>query len=151
MSQSLAKLYVHIVFHTKYNRKLIKEDIRPELYAYMGAIIKDNNSTPIIINGVEDHVHILCIMSKNIALAKLVENIKKYSSKWIKTKGKSYIDFSWQNGYGGFSVGYNTYQITENYIKNQENHHKKKSYKDEYLELLKLYDVVYDERYLWTD
>jgi REP element-mobilizing transposase RayT len=151
MSQSLSKLFVHIVFHTKYNKKLITNEIKPELYAYMGAIIKDNDSIPIIINGVEDHVHILCIMSKNISLAKLVEYVKKHSNRWIKTKGKSFEKFSWQNGYGGFSVNYNAYDTTKSYIQNQENHHKKATSKEEYIELLKLYDVDYNEDYLWTD
>jgi len=149
MSQSLSQLFVHIVFHTKYNQNLIKKDIKAELYAYMGSIIKSNESIPIIINGVEDHVHILCIMSKNIALSKLVEQIKKHSSRWIKTKGSFYRNFSWQNGYAGFSVSPGIHDITKKYIVNQEIHHKKYSFKDEYLELLNLYGVEYDENYLW--
>ncbi|MDD4149456.1 MAG: transposase [Bacteroidales bacterium] len=151
MSQSLSKLYVHIVFHTKHDKKLITNAIKPELYAYMGAIIKDNDSIPIITNGVDDHVHILCIMSKNIALAKLVENVKKHSSRWIKTKGKSFENFSWQGGYGGFSVSYNACNSTKYYIQNQETHHKKTSFKEEYNELLKLYNIDYDEDYLWSN
>jgi putative transposase len=151
MAQSLSKLFVHIVFHTKHNKKIIKDDIKAELYAYMASIIKDNDSIPIIINGVEDHVHILCVMSKNIALAKLVELIKKHSSRWIKTKAVHYLNFSWQNGYGGFSVSQSLHSTTKKYIENQVNHHKKVTFKEEYIELLKLYDIDYNDDYLWTD
>ena len=104
MSQSLSKLYVHAVFHIKYNSPKIRRQDKDELYAYMGAIIKDNQSVPIIINGVENHVHILFVLSKNIALAKIMEEIKRHSSRWIKTKGNYYSQFAWQGGYGGFSV-----------------------------------------------
>jgi len=151
MSQSLSKLYVHIVFHTKNNMIKIRKEDRKELYAYMGAIIKDNQSIPIIINGVEDHVHVLCVMSKNIALSKLVEEIKRHSSRWIKTLGSHYKKFAWQGGYGGFSVSPSLHDRTKEYIKNQESKHKKSSFKEEYIESLNEYGVVYDEKYLWTD
>lgn len=151
MAQSLSKLYVHIVFHTKSNRVKIRKEDRKELYAYMGAIIKDNNSIPIIINGVEDYVHVFCVMSKNIALSKLVEEIKRHSSRWIKTRGLYYRQFFWQGGYGGFSVSPSLHAKTREYIKNQESHHKKSSFKEEYLLFLKEYGVDYDENYLWTD
>lgn len=85
MAQSLSKLYVHIIFHTKNNQILIGKDIEEELYAYIGGVIKANQSIPIRINGIENHIHILAIMSKNIALAKFVEEIKRNSSRWIKT------------------------------------------------------------------
>ncbi len=151
MAQSLSKLFVHIVFHTKHSEKIIKKDVKPELYAYMASIIKDNESIPIIINGVEDHVHVLCVMSKNIALSKLVELIKKHSSRWIKTKGNHYRNFGWQNGYGGFSVSPSLHKVTKNYIANQVNHHKTRTFKDEYLELLKMHGIDFNEDYLWTD
>ena len=149
MSQSLSKLFVHIVFHIKYNSPVIKKEDREELYAYIGAIIKDNQSIPILINGVKDHVHILCIMSKNIALAKLVEQVKKHSSRWIKTKCKYYSSFAWQGGYGGFSVSPSLQNTIKNYIRNQDSHHRKKSFKEEYLLFLKNYNIDYNEKYLW--
>jgi REP element-mobilizing transposase RayT len=117
----------------------------------MGAIIKDNDSIPILINGVEDHVHLLCILSKNLGLAKLVEEIKRHSSRWIKTKGAYYSNFAWQGGYGGFSVSPALHDKTKAYIANQKEHHKKMSFKDEYLLFLKEYGIEYDERYLWLD
>lgn len=90
MSQSLSQMYVHIIFHTKYNQPLIRSEAEKELYAYIGGIIKENGSVPIKINGTEDHIHILATMSKNIALAKFVEEIKRNSSRWIITKGLEY-------------------------------------------------------------
>ena len=150
MAQSLAQLFVHIIFHTKNNQFKIPKADRPELFAYMGAIIKENESVPVIINGVEDHVHILCIMSKNITLAKLVEEIKRHSSRWIKTLDPMYKNFKWQGGYAGFAVSPSVVERTKRYIANQEEHHKKTSFKEEYLDFLHEYKVDYDERYLWT-
>jgi len=89
MPQSLSKLFVHIVFHIKNQKKPISKEVRPDLYAYMGTVIKDNDSIPIIINGTHDHVHALCVMSKTISVAKLTEEIKRHSSRWIKTQGQS--------------------------------------------------------------
>ena len=151
MAQSLSKLYVHIVFHTKNNSAIIQKQEKKELYAYMASIIKDNQSIPILINGVEDHVHILCVLSKNIALAKLTEEIKRHSSRWIKSKGNQYSNFEWQGGYGGFSVSPSLHEKTKKYIENQEDHHKKLSFKEEYLLFLKEYKIDYDEDYLWKD
>lgn len=151
MSQSLSQLYVHIIFHVKNNTIKIGETDSDELYAYIGAIIKDNNSIPIIINGTEDHIHILCIMSKNIALAKLVEEIKRHSSRWIKGKGNRYEHFSWQGGYAGFSVSQSVHDKTKQYIKTQKEHHQKLSFNEELIAFLNEYGVNYDERYLWTD
>ena len=122
-----------------------------ELYAYIGSIIKDNGSIPILINGMEDHVHILCIMSKNIALAKLVEEIKRHSSRWIKTKGDHYVKFAWQGGYGGFSVSSSVVERTKAYIANQEQHHQKLTFKQEYSKFLDEYSIEYNEEYLWRD
>ncbi len=152
MAQSLSKLYVHIIYHIKNNSQvIIRKQEKEKLYAYMGSIIKDNESIPIKINGVEDHVHILCVMSKNIALAKLVEEIKRHSSRWIKTIDPYYTQFAWQGGYGGFSVSPSLHDKTKRYIENQEEHHKKMSFKEEYLLFLKEYGIEYDEKYLWMD
>ncbi len=130
---------------------MIRNQEKQELYAYMGSIIKDNESIPIIINGVQDHVHILCVMSKNIALSKLVEEMKRHSSRWIKTKDTYYASFSWQTGYGGFSVSPSLQNKTRRYIENQENHHEKMTFHEEYVLFLKEYGINYDESYLWSD
>ena len=151
MAQSLSKLIIHIIFHVKNNSSFIRKQEKQELYAYMASIIKDNESTPILINGVENHVHILCIMSKNICLAKLVEEIKRHSSRWIKTKDIYYSKFKWQGGYGGFSVSSTLLEKTKSYIENQEQHHKDKTFQEEYLLFLKEYDIDYNDKYLWND
>jgi putative transposase len=151
MSQSLSKIYVQIVFHIKIGSPTIRGEDKKELFAYIGSIIKDNSSIPIIINGVENHLHILCIMSKNIALAKLTEEIKRHSSRWIKTLGVYYNQFAWQGGYGGFSVSYSAHDTVKRYIENQEEHHKKISFREELIAMLKEYRIEYNEDYLWED
>jgi len=151
MAQSLSKLYVHIIFHIKNTAPSIKADSREKLYAYMGSLIKDNESIPIIINGTQDHVHILCVMSKNISLAKLIEEIKRHSSRWIKTQDQYYKNFAWQGGYAGFSVSSSMHEKTVSYIRKQESHHKTMTFKDELKLFLKEYDLDYDENYLWSD
>ncbi len=151
MAQSLTKLYVHVIYHIKYNSPKIQEQDEKELYAYTGSIIKDNDSIPILINGTDDHIHALFILSKNMALAKVVEEMKRHSSRWIKTKGINYSNFHWQRGYAGFSVSPSVLDKTLKYIENQKEHHKKMSFKEEYLLFLKEYGIDYDEKYLWTE
>jgi REP element-mobilizing transposase RayT len=151
MAQSLSKLYIHLIFHIKISSVLIKDVHKKELYAYMGAIIKDNDSIPILINGTNDHIHILCVLSKNISMAKLVEEIKRHSSRWIKTVDNYYSKFAWQGGYAGFSVSQSIHDKTKKYISQQEEHHKKVSFKEELLAFLNEYGVDYNEEYLWRD
>ena len=130
MSQSLSKLYIHIIFRTKKGEFKLTRTVQEELYAYIDTILKAKESTAIIINGSDDHIHILCILSKNIALSKLIEEIKKNSSKWLKTKGSTLGNFKWQNGYGAFSVSQSQVENVKKYINNQEKHHKKRSFQD---------------------
>ena len=151
MAQSLSKLYVHIVFHIKNPIAMIRQEDIKDLCAYIGAIIKENDSIPITINGTANHMHIFCVMSKNIALAKFTEEIKRHSSRWIKTLNPGYNQFSWQGGYSGFSVSPLLHDKTKKYIENQEEHHKTISFKDELLAFLKEYNLDYDDRYLFND
>ncbi len=151
MAQSLSKIYAHIIFHIKSNSCAIRIQEKECLYAYIGKTIKANDSIPITINGTKDHVHILCVISKNIALAKLVEEIKRHSSRWIKTKDKYYSSFAWQGGYGGFSISPSLHEKTRIYIENQERHHKKMTFKEEYLLFLREYQIEYKEEYLFVD
>jgi len=148
MSQSYVKFFAHIVFHTKYSQDLIREDLEDELYSYIGGTLKSYNSLPVRIGGTPDHVHVLCTLPKTMSLADLTEEIKKSSSKWIKTKGLSYSNFYWQSGYGGFSVGWSQVETVKNYISNQKAHHKKVTFLEEYKELLDENGVEYDDRYL---
>ncbi len=150
MAQSLSRLYVHIIFHTKLSENTIGQNIENELYSYIGKIIQENDSHPIKINGTENHIHILAIMSKNISLAKLVEEIKRNSSRWIKGKGKEYENFSWQKGYVGYSVSHSVLNKIKKYIDNQKEHHKKVSFQEEYISFLNAYGVDFDDKYIWT-
>jgi len=151
MSQSLSQLYIHLVFHIKSTSVSIRKEDETKIYSYIGSIIKDNGSIPILINGTEDHIHILCVMSKNISLAYLTEEIKRHSSRWIKTLDPYYKKFNWQGGYAGFSVSQSLHDKTKFYIENQEQHHKKMTFKEELIAFLKKYGIEYDERYLFTD
>ena len=149
MGQSLSKNYIHLVFSTKSHTKFIDKNIGNELYRYISTILKTCDSPAITIGGTKDHVHILCVQSKNISTAKLLEEIKKSSSKWIKTKGVNYRHFQWQGGYAAFSVGQSYVNSIRKYIENQELHHKKISFRNELIKLLNENYFVYDERYLW--
>lgn len=149
MPQSLVKNYIHITFSTKGRKHLIKNEIQKELFTYLGGICKNLECFPIIVGGHTDHVHVLCLLSRKIALMKLIEEVKSHSSKWIKTKGDEFNNFYWQNGYGGFSVNPTEIDVVTEYIRNQKVHHKKNTFKKEYLVFLKKYKVDYDERYVW--
>jgi len=98
-----------------------------------------------------DHIHILCVLSKNISLAKFVQEVKGISSHWIKNLASHYNSFEWQKGYAGFSVSPSVHDKTVEYIRNQQSHHTKLSFKEEYMMFLKEYGIQYDERYLWND
>ncbi|MFB9121471.1 IS200/IS605 family transposase [Bergeyella porcorum] len=149
MGHSLVKLYVHIVFSTKHRNPMITDDIKDELFRYLGGICKELECPPLMVGGYRDHIHILCQLSKKITLISLVEKVKANSSKWIKTKGEQFNKFYWQNGYGAFSVNPTEVEIVRKYIANQEEHHQKKSFQGEYLAFLKKYNVEFDEKYLW--
>lgn len=149
MPQSLSKVYVHLSFSTKNRYPFIDGAIKERLWDYLGGICKSLECEPVQIGGHNDHVHILCLLSKKIAQVKLVEEVKKSSSKWIKTIDSKYDKFYWQDGYGIFSVNPSEVNVVIEYIKNQEEHHKKRTFQEEFLAFLKKYNVEYDERYLW--
>jgi putative transposase len=148
MSQSFVQIYVHIVFRTKHNLKLIREDIENELFSNLGGILKNYKSIPLQIGGTSDHIHILCTLPKTMTLADLAEEVKKSSSKWIKTKGVHYSNFYWQDGYGGFSVSNSGVDAVRRYILDQKKHHVKVSLMEEYKNLLEAYDIPHEDRYL---
>jgi len=149
MPQSLSKVYVHITYSTKNRENLIDETIASFLYEYLGGICNRLECYPIQVGGYKNHVHILCLLSKKVTQIKLLEEVKKASSKWIKTKGKKYNNFYWQDGYGIFSVNPAEIGTVTEYIQNQAEHHKKRTFKDEFRAFLKKYNVEYDERYVW--
>jgi len=150
MAQSLSRVYVHITFSTKDRRPLIDDDVREELWAYIGGVCNALECKSIRTGGYNDHVHICCILSKKMTQVKLLEEIKKESSKWIKSKGERYRDFYWQDGYGIFSVNPSEIDKVVEYIEGQGEHHKQRTFQEELLAFLKKYKMEYDERYLWT-
>jgi len=149
VSQSLAKVYVHLVFSTKNQREIIDADIEKELHPYMAKLFRECDSPSIIINGASNHIHNLFLLSRKFTISQVVEKVKKTSSKWIKTKGKQYKSFYWQNGYGAFSISQSHVDVVKKYISDQKPHHTKTSFKDEYIKLLQKYGIEYDERYVW--
>ena len=149
VSQSLSSVLIHIIFSTKMRLPLIQPEIMPDLYSYMAGIAKEQDSFVHEIGGVEDHVHLLVSLPRTLPLSKLVEEIKKGSSKWIKTKGNLYSNFAWQNGYGAFSIGRSTFDSLRKYIQNQKKHHQKVSFQDEYRSILNKYAIEFNEKYVW--
>lgn len=150
MGQSLSQLYVHLTFSTKGRRSWIAPNIEERVHAYMAGTLQQYESTALIINSVPDHVHILFRLSKNYALARVVEEVKKQSSKWIKTINGGTTQFRWQIGYGAFSVSSSKVEIVKRYIENQREHHGYQTYQEEVEQLVKEYDIIeYDPKYFW--
>jgi len=149
MSQSLVKNYVHIVFSTKYRQKLIHPPYEAELHNYLGGTCNKLGCQTLIVGGYTDHIHILCMLSKKLALMTLVQKVKANSSRWMKTKDKSLTNFYWQNGYGAFSVNPAQVDVVKRYIERQHQHHSKQTFKKEYRGLLKKYNMEYNEKYVW--
>lgn len=149
MSQSLANLYVHLIFSTKERVPILSPEVRPDLHAYMATVLANLNSPAVIINSVADHVHLLFKMGRTVTLAQVVEDVKKSSSKWIKTQGEGFAGFAWQAGYGGFSVSESSVPRVANYIRGQEEHHRVKTFQEEYRVFMKRHRMEWDERYVW--
>jgi REP element-mobilizing transposase RayT len=149
MPQSLANILVHVIFSTKNRARLILPDIEGELYPYLASICRVCDSPSHAIGGIEDHVHIALTLGRTITVAKLLAEIKASSSKWIKTKGPQYVEFAWQNGYGAFSIGQSQSPALKRYIARQKEHHRQRTYQEEFREFLKRYGIAYDERYVW--
>jgi REP element-mobilizing transposase RayT len=149
MGQSLVKNYIHIIYSTKNRQPFIQQEYEVELYKYLGGVCKAHDCTPIQVGGHLDHVHILCLLSKRMTIADLLEEVKTDSSKWMKKRAAELKNFYWQDGYGAFSVNPREVDMVTEYIQNQREHHSIKTFKDEYLAFLKKYKVEYDERYVW--
>ena len=149
MPQSLHVLSVHIVFSTKERRRWLSKEIQPRLWAYQSRLLQNLECYSITIGGVEDHVHILCNLTKKLAPTKVLEVLKRDSSKFVKTLGTDLGEFHWQDGYGLFSVSPSHLEPLRRYIRDQEQHHKTETFQEEFVRMLKKYEVVYDERYLW--
>lgn len=150
MPQSLAKVLIHTVFSTKDRRPHLRDRaLREEVHCYLGGILSNLDCQPLIIGGVEDHVHVLCCLSRTCQVAEMVKEVKRGSSLWIKTRAPALADFAWQGGYGAFSIGASQIEAVRKYIAGQEEHHRRISFQDEIRTLLKRYGIDFDERYVW--
>ncbi len=149
MPQSLSCIPIHFIWSTKERQPFIKPEIEKELFSYMASIFRANASPALTINGTANHVHILSMLSRNITIAKLIEEVKKGSSKWIKTKDTDYRKFYWQSGYAALGIGQSNIESLKMYIANQKKHHREKTFQQEYVEFMKKYCIEYDERYVW--
>ncbi len=149
MPQSLSKILVHLIFSTKGRERRIRPPVEDELWRYMASVCEGCGCHAYRVGGTEDHAHILFNLSRTREPANLVEQVKKASSKWIKTKGLEYRAFAWQNGYGAFSIGQFQFSTVLRYIDGQQAHHKRRGFQDEFLDFLRRYEVEYDERYVW--
>lgn len=147
MPQSLSKIYVHCVFSTKNGVSFINDSVRKDLHSYIVGILTNLGSYVNEIYANPDHIHILCVLPRTITIAELISKIKTSSSKWMKKQGIE--KFSWQDGYGSFSVSSSKVSVVENYILNQPKHHKTISFKDEFRKFLDEYQIEFDERYVW--
>ncbi len=148
MPQSLSKVLIHLIFSTKHREPLIPERICPRLHGYIVGILDNLNSPSLQTGGTADHVHTLFALGRTISLAEIVKEIKQSSSKWMKTDA-GVQEFSWQAGYGAFSIGESQADKVIAYIQNQAEHHRKMTFQEEFRKFLERYKVAYDERYVW--
>lgn len=149
MANTYTQIHIQLVFVVKNRRCLIKDSWKNDLYKYITGIVQHHEHKLLAINGVADHVHVFIGMRPTQSISDLMQDIKGDSSKWINNSDFLREKFSWQEGYGAFSYGKSSVHNVINYIRNQENHHKKERFIDEYLKILEEFDVEYDERYIF--
>ena len=145
MTQSLSKVILHIIFSTKNREPWLESDVRPRMHAYLATLCREL----VRVGGVADHVHIVTTLPRTVSQAQLIEEIKKASSKWIKMLDARYRGFFWQRGYGAFSVSPSQLDTVVQYVEAQQEHHRTRTFQDEYRELLRRHGVDFDERYVW--
>jgi putative transposase len=151
MPNTYTQLLIHGVFAVKYRAAIIEKTWQNELFGYIGETLNGLGHKTLIVNGVTDHVHLLFGMKPTLALSDTMRDVKSNSSKWLNKKGILKADFAWQDGFGGFSISKTHLDSVYNYIKNQEEHHKKVTFKEEYLKLLRKNDVVFEEKWIFHD
>ncbi|HUG91679.1 MAG TPA: IS200/IS605 family transposase [Planctomycetaceae bacterium] len=149
MPQSFVSSLCHCVFSTKERRKLITDDLQARLWSYMGGIARENRMKALAIGGARDHVHLLLSLPSTLSVAKAMQLIKGGSSKWVHDEFPQHGRFAWQNGYGAFSIGVSQKETTIRYVENQQEHHRQRSFQDEFLAFLKKHEIEYDPRYIW--
>ena len=149
MPQSLSYLLTHIVFSTKDRAPSLDASLRPAIHAYLATVARNAECECFRVGGVADHVHLAVRLSRTISMAQLVETLKTSSSKWLKTRSPAMASFAWQRGYGAFSVGPSDLSALLHYIDAQEEHHRTRTFQEEYRAFLGRYGIEYDERYVW--
>jgi REP element-mobilizing transposase RayT len=149
MPQSLARLHIHLIFSTKNREPVLLDSVRDSLHRYMATVLQNLGCPPELINSVPDHVHILFELGRTVAVSNAVEQVKKTSSKWVKTQGSEFTRFAWQAGYGAFAVSQSNVTTVRQYIAGQQQHHRKKSFQEEYRAFLERHNVPFDEKYVW--
>jgi putative transposase len=147
--QSLSSILIHLIFSTKHREPLVTAQIEPALHAYMAGILRERHCPALTIGGMPDHVHILFALARTASVSDVAENLKKDSSRWIKTRAAAVGQFHWQSGYGAFSISQSSVEQTRHYIDGQTEHHQVRTFQDEYRAFLRKYGVEYDERYVW--
>ena len=151
MANTYTQLYFHVVFAVKGRRNLIASNWNTELYKYISGIISNKNQKLMIINGMPNHIHLLIGLKPNCNLSDLIRDIKANSSKWVNEMNFVVGKFQWQNGFGAFTVGHSQLQMVINYIKEQEAHHQKKSFRQEYFSILRTNDIDYNDQYIFSE
>ncbi len=149
MPQSLSSLLTHLVFSTKNREPWLTGQVAVELHPYLVGVLDNLGCPSLQVGGVADHVHLFFRLARTKSVAEVVETVKTSSSKWIKTKGTEFASFHWQAGYGAFSVSQSDSDAVVAYVRNQEEHHRKMTFQEEYRRFLERYEVGYDERYVW--
>jgi putative transposase len=149
MAGTYSQIYLHVVFAVKGRENVISLKWKDELHKYIAGIIRNKEQKPIIVNGMSDHIHLFIGLRPSMAISDLVRDIKNNSSNFINEKKWLKGKFSWQEGYGVFSYSHSQMDTIYNYIQDQEAHHNKKSFRDEYTEILKKFNVEYKEEYLF--
>lgn len=149
MSNTYHQIFIHTIFAVKNRQALIQKPWRPDLFAVIGNLINETGCKTIIVNGTEDHVHCLIKMKPDISVSDVMKNAKAKSSKWVNESGVLESRFEWQRGFGAFSHSNKAVAGVKRYIQNQEEHHRKKTFVEEYIQYLKEFDVDYDERYIF--
>ena len=149
MPQSLSKVIIHIIFSTKDRHPWLDANVLPRMHAYLATICRDAGVGAFRVGGVADHVHLVTTLPRTLSQADMLEGLKKKSSKWIKGLAPDYHHFYWQRGYGAFSVSPSQLDVLLEYVENQEEHHRSRTFQEEYREFLRKHGVEYDERYVW--
>jgi putative transposase len=150
MPQSLSAVYIHLVFSTKDRRPFLRDKpARDALHSYLGGVSKQLDCPPILVGGVEDHVHLLARFGRTLTQAEWVKELKRVSNLWLKERDRDYADFEWQGGYADFSVSQSNLEPVKQYIAGQEEHHRKMSFQDELRVLLRKHEIEWDEKYVW--